>query len=241
MAAVQPLSDAAYTAVNQECGFFMYRASSLVVCLAENYAKLAAELGNPHSQLFAKHVAPAAAAFAKAAEQGKTGQPPVEAWSYLWNTVMQRYARQFLGVLAGMYDDERGLAEVRTILHAAGIFCLPDCPCCEAGMPKLSVEERVEHRTYALGFLVRPEVVAELKAAAQLCNPDGSLRLAPPLGKVVYVDLEGEGQHQRLRVRYAPRGGCTLGRHCDALYDATLGMASASSNPCELSLYKGKH
>ena len=93
--------------------------------------------------------------------------------SYLWTTVLQLYARQFPGMLADMYV--RGLAEVRIPLHNAGIFCLPDCPCCEAGMPVLSPEVRVQHHTYALGFLVRPEIVAELKAAAQLRNPDGSL------------------------------------------------------------------
>ncbi len=57
---------------------------------------------------------------------------------------------------------------------------------------------------------------------------------------MLYWQLEGEGSEQRVRLLRAPRGGCSLGGLTDALYGATLGMASAA-NPCEQSLYKGKY
>lgn len=53
--------------------------------------------------------------------------------AYLLNTVMERYLRQFPGILAGMYDELGGLAVVWYLLHRARLFCLPDCPCCKVG------------------------------------------------------------------------------------------------------------
>jgi hypothetical protein len=104
-----------------------------------------------------------------------------------------------------------------------------------------SDEERLELRIYSLGFLVRPEIVLELMKAAELRHPDGTLQLGPNQGRVLYWQLEGEGNEQRVRLLHAPRGGCSLGSLTDALYDATLGMASAACDPCEQSLYKGKN
>ncbi len=58
---------------------------------------------------------------------------------------------------------------------------------------------------------------------------------------MLYWQLEGEGSGQRVWLLRASRGDCGLDSLTDALHDATLGMATAASNPCKQSLYKGKY
>ena len=60
-------------------------------------------------------------------------------------------------------------------------------------------------------FLVRAEVVAELKAAAQLLILHGSLQLAPARGGALF-EVEGECSRERVRLRRTPPGRLQTGQ-----------------------------
>ena len=69
MAAVEPLSSAAYSAVNQDGGFLMHRAACILEHLASSYEGLATELNCPGSAAWEQFVAPGRVAFGSAADQ----------------------------------------------------------------------------------------------------------------------------------------------------------------------------
>lgn len=98
---------------------------------------------------------------------------------------------------------------------------------------KWSEIECEQRCAYSLGFLVLPEIVAELVAAAERRQPDGQLCRAPPrMLQLPQDELVG---------RLPPRGGACLGCKADQLYDATAGAVAVTSMPVESSLYMRKH